>query len=1224
MRLVGRLKTVVRTKRGRVIIDFAFITLLAVAIFRNFLFTSEWPAGGDVLGWVSRVYLFGRDFRWLYVWHPHSFGFVEGINSLDFFLWLIYFISVDASWTIKVFMFSSFLTAGFSMYAFAYQYTRKHLAALSASMIYTLNQWFFSQFTEAHIGITFSYALAPLLFLLLDKALETRKFRDILILALGLSVFVTGFHPECIVIYGIFLAIFVVFHTLLPKKSESFRTRINHLLRVSLPVGVICFLLSAFSLIPFVLNVKAPYYSPAYGYPLEDALFLSYRNVTGAFTLMAVEDFGYRTVIDIPTGLSLPDFPVGAFLLCLFSLAYCTIILRRDRYTAFFMMSALISTFISKGPYPPFGYVFIWAWSNVPHFGIFRAASRWAMMTAFSNAFFVSVLTNILIDYLKKKKHLQMKEIPLCVKARISSEHAQPKEIYFSLDILNRIIKKTHKFQHYFSLIILLFIFLSGLLSGWFFFIQGLQVYTPPRRYLEPYEWIAEQPGDYKIVTVSEAESDFASQTMVTDVGWGHDVGYESFLVHDKPTLQNGGWEPLCRALINYLRFQLVRENMTGDILKILGTLNYRYVVLPPYASASARYFFLNQQGGHLVYNQSSEILENEFYTPHIFATTEHAVLVGGLESFFSLSQIDSLNFSETALVFVHQMNEKPLSHSLFNSSKAIFLVNTDVLDLIMLSLKEDVCSINAAEYAVPSLNDTKYWIIHPWKAVEGLVLSGNAVSTSGQNSLNIPFAVETNGVYDIWIRIRAASNRGKLAVSIDGVPEREIQPLSNFWSRFMWVNVTRSYLDTGRHSITLSNDGTGYNNIDTIMIVEPSLFQQKTSEVLDALERFPGRLIYMLDAENVFTYNPNDWSLTLSPFNGVVLHTEGMGVNMSPKGNASASSVGGNTTLQGAIDGDLKTRWASLSGLPAWLQINWTAPQELMGVRLFFEWAYAEDYVIQTWNGTSWVDQVEMKGNTLLERFHLFKQPVQTTKLRIYVTSAPVMNLVSIWELESYTTEGVNAYANIFVPREGDYVLAARLASNTSDGTLRVKINDFTTTIAYSSSHTGFKWYESHLFSLYAGDQTISINSAHDVDIDKIVVYSLEEGESAVPLDQLFASDTNRPSINYEKVNPCKYVVHVNSSEPFLLVLSEAYHQLWKAYINNVEVPSTNAYSCVNAFFINKTGEFDVTLYFTGQTYADIGVAVSVVTLLVVTAVLCIQSKSFRRLRDYMEKKKS
>ena len=266
MQIVTHIKNFIYTKYGRIIIDFTVITIIAILIFRNLLFTFEWPGGGDVLGMISRSYLFGKDFRWLYVWRPHSFGFAEGIYAYDFFLMLIYFVCRDPSFTTKIFLFSSFLLAGFFMYAFAYRYTRKHIAALSAALIYILNPWFFSQFTEAHGDLIFSYALAPLLFLLLDKALETGKFRDILALSLMFAVFVTSFHPESIVIYGMFLLVFVLIYVLKPTKTNNFRIRIKRLLKISVPIGVISFLLAAPTILPLLSNLAPPYYSPTYQY----------------------------------------------------------------------------------------------------------------------------------------------------------------------------------------------------------------------------------------------------------------------------------------------------------------------------------------------------------------------------------------------------------------------------------------------------------------------------------------------------------------------------------------------------------------------------------------------------------------------------------------------------------------------------------------------------------------------------------------------------------------------------------------------------------------------------------------------------------------------------------------------------------------------------------------------------------------------------------------------
>jgi hypothetical protein len=79
--------------------------------------------------------------------------------------------------------------------------------------------------------------------------------------------------------------------------------------------------------------------------------------------------------------------------------------------------------------------------------------------------------------------------------------------------------------------------------------------------------------------------------------------------------------------------------------------------------------------------------------------------------------------------------------------------------------------------------------------------------------------------------------------------------------------------------------------------------------------------------------------------------------------------------------------------------------------------------------------------------------------------------------------------------------------------------------------------------------------------------------------------------------VNPCTFRVHVNASEPFILVFSEAYNPLWKASTTEQAFISIPAYSLINSFYINKTGQFTLTIYFTGQTYADIGLITSLVS---------------------------
>jgi hypothetical protein len=1228
-RLRERRKRRAADNRFCVLINFSVITAIGFVVFRNFVLSDKWPGGGDVLGLISRAYLYAGDSRWLCVWRTYSFGFPEGINSFDFFLLLIYSVFKDPSVTTKALMFLSFLVAGFSMYAFAYHYTHKHLAALSAAFVYILNQWFFSQFTEAHGDILFSYALAPLIFLVLDRALLSGKPKDSVVLAALLAVLVTGFHPECIVIYGVFLLLFIVFYVATPSKLSSLKIRVKRLLKVSLVSGVVCFLISAFTLLPLILSVSPPYYSSEYRYYLEEAEGGSYLRIADAFTLTSIEKWGYGFILSGPEQTSLPDFPTTTVLTIVFLLAYCTVLFRRDRYTYFFVFSAIISIAISMGPHSWFGDIFVWAWFNVPHFAVFRATSRWIMMAVFSDSFFISILVSMLSEHLRKKEQLSDGKISF---GGFRSEIQSPRLRTWLLTLTD-FYKSLYRMFYYLGVFLLVLILLIGFISCFFFLSRGLQVYSPPKTYLEPYEWMAGNPGNYKIVTVMRsagewsetpgAASDFGYSGMWTDLGWGHDIGHDSSFIHGKPVLQNGGWDPFSRAFVDYLRFRLARENLTDDMLKMLGTFDYKYVVIPSYASDNIRGFFLAQSGGQVIYNQSgSLIIENSFDTPQIFAAAQHAVVVGGLETFASLCKIDSFQLNQTPLVFAEQMGTPLLGNPLLLDSQSIIFVNSDVLDFVMLSLKDDSIMINPVEYGMASMNHTKYWVSDQyWRTVGSLVLNREALTTNGKNSVDIPFKVDSDESYDIWIRMGFAPNRGRLSLLVDNRLYGETCPSSSSITGLRWSNVTRLNIQRGDHVLTLVNDGSGFNDIDAIAIVKPSLFQQRFDESVRVMENYAGRLIFVKEAENM---EATGWSVLSSSLNGLVLHSEGRGRIISCEGNASASSVEQEDLgAQRAIDGSLNSRWSSFKAVPQWLQVEWGPSQLVAGVHILFEKALARDYAIQTWDGSGWVNQLNVSGNTMQERFHDFPQIVNTTKVRIYVTAATEFGTTSIWEFEIYSPAGdIYATTKIFSPLKGKYMLAARVAVGPDCGTLYVKANTTQFAVPCQDDQAGFEWREIGPLSLDTGEQQLELKIIGKMDLDTLLIYSLKSDESFLPLDSLFDEQGTLPAISYEVINPCKYLVHVDASRPFLLVFSESYHPSWKAYVNGVENSPFITQFMVNGYYIKTQGRFDLTLYFTAQDIADWGLRISAMTISSILIIAVLWSRPLKPIRDSARKK--
>ena len=123
--------------------------------------------------------------------------------------------------------------------------------------------------------------------------------------------------------------------------------------------------------------------------------------------------------------------------------------------------------------------------------------------------------------------------------------------------------------------------------------------------------------------------------------------------------------------------------------------------------------------------------------------------------------------------------------------------------------------------------------------------------------------------------------------------------------------------------------------------------------------------------------------------------------------------------------------------------------------------------------------------------------------------------------------------------------------------------------------------------------------------DIKNLHFYSLETGGN-VPSDKVLGpNQTIDIPTEYKEINPTKYLVNVNASTPFFLVLSESYDKNWVASINGQEILDgyhfiANGYA--NGWFINETGAYTITLEFWPQNLFYTGAAISIVTLILCT----------------------
>jgi hypothetical protein len=123
-----------------------------------------------------------------------------------------------------------------------------------------------------------------------------------------------------------------------------------------------------------------------------------------------------------------------------------------------------------------------------------------------------------------------------------------------------------------------------------------------------------------------------------------------------------------------------------------------------------------------------------------------------------------------------------------------------------------------------------------------------------------------------------------------------------------------------------------------------------------------------------------------------------------------------------------------------------------------------------------------------------------------------------------------------------------------------------------------------------------------------------------------LFSSNSTDVLLTYRKVDPTKYVVHVNASRPFFLVFSESYHKDWIAYVNGEQLPDVRHFMAngyANAWYIDKPGSYEIILEFWPQRLFYIGAAISLTTFFFCVLYLSKDRMKLLYLR-YLKKRKA
>ncbi|MBI3742473.1 MAG: hypothetical protein HY257_12060 [Chloroflexi bacterium] len=188
------------------------------------------------------------------------------------------------------------------------------------------------------------------------------------------------------------------------------------------------------------------------------------------------------------------------------------------------------------------------------------------------------------------------------------------------------------------------------------------------------------------------------------------------------------------------------------------------------------------------------------------------------------------------------------------------------------------------------------------------------------------------------------------------------------------------------------------------------------------------------------------------------------------------------------------------------------------------------------------------------------------------------------------------------------------------------IKIDDRVISLAAMppSAERSGAWFGSSTITLAAGTHSIASDVDDPTVQDHIAFIEIAPTESQKNLAPA------PPTISFRQINPTRYAVHVEDARvPFYLVFSDSFHSEWKAYIVSdpllhspapqsawyeqstllsqffdgemrKEIPDhyqVNGFA--NSWYADKTGSYDIALEFIPQRLYEVGLIVSITTLL-------------------------
>ncbi len=849
------------------------VVLLAVTLWltRDFLLSSQLPAGTDMLGFVSRSAQNASVGNALSLWTPTSLGYPR-TWSLDNVMGALTIVTGNPVLTVKFLDVMVIFATGASAYLLAWSWYRRRTVALVAGLLYMLSQAALSRWGSGQLNVAMAIALAPVLLWSWSLCLQRFSVRR----ALGLALLVTGMlliRLDMVLYIAPFMALYACFAAPYAAPMRPVRNALKTI-AVALPAALA---LNVFQILPVALGYGPKWLSSGQLFDLQQ---IATHTLSAYQSLLGFgREIGYLAFTGQQTWFSFPFLPLWAYYAFASVVVVCAFLALawdRGRRTIFLAVMAIVAVFLAKGSNPPFGDLYTWAVNHIPIVSDIRDPNRWLIFEALA----LGVLAGITIDRMLSRGPALLRRIRVPLR-------------------FGRVLVSA----------LTLVVIAAMLMQVAPTIATALKTWEPPANELQLLDSLR------GTATGTVATIPYDQSTMFVDTpaysGYEHDIGYESPLFTGVPTLGTGDWDQRTSDYIAYTSTLLG----SGDpaFARLLGSVGVSDVVslAEPIQAAQVvdatrgSFYQQTEAQGMNGLVASTSTTGGTVYTvpaasPLITFRPNVAVVLGGraeLAEFADLPGIDASSWAAFDADDLIAAGGLPRLLSVIKQSSLVVAGQTQ--------------SSEIAALAAPPLTKISGITSDPQPGRETLLLPSDQSTFTGaladpNQGIPLPgttkatstFTLSSTQTVELWAHMETAPDAATITLSVDGRSVDAQTPLAMGADTFEWVPAATVTLSAGTHVVTIGAQRSEFGDtyeVDETRVVNSETRIADQSQIDAALELASDRIAYAVDtgapgfnAASSAAFEP----VTALPGTALAFWTPTTGVTVSPDVTGSGASA--------------------------------------------------------------------------------------------------------------------------------------------------------------------------------------------------------------------------------------------------------------------------------------------------------------------------------------------